>query len=119
MSQANSPRAVTVAEDLARIHSVVETAQRLLDEGRVVDISAIEARTETACAKVLALPVADGRALRALLEALLARFDVLAEALRARFGDFPVLPNIHGVSRGGGGARGATAAYAALLKHFP
>jgi hypothetical protein len=98
-----------IAENLSRIESVLEAAQRLLDEGRVVDISALEARTEQMCAEVLALPPAESRGLRSQLEALLARFDALAEALRARFGDLPVLPT----------ARGATAAYAALLKHFP
>ena len=98
-----------VVQELDKIESVVAAAHRLLAEGRLIDLSALDGRTRALCEAMLTLPVAEAVTLAARLEALLGSLDGLGAALQSRFGDIPVMPS-HG---------SAAAAYASLLKHFP
>jgi hypothetical protein len=105
------PREATAAaeSELAKIEALIAGAHRLLAEGRVIDLAALDGRTRDLCAAVLDLPGPEARAMTGRLQGLLGSLDGLSAALEARFGDLPVLPS-HG---------SAAAAYASLLKHFP
>ena len=97
------------AIELSKLESLIAGAHRLLAEGRVIELSALDNRTRELCKAVLDLPGPEGRAMISKLEKVLDSLDGLSAALQDKFGDVPVLPS-HG---------NAAAAYASLLKHFP
>ena len=99
-------------DELLKIESLIATAVRLLDEGRVVDLAALEERTRRACDAALALPKAESKPLVPAMEALLAALDALTANLRDRFGDIPSLTSLIGSDTAAG-------AYGQTLKHFP
>jgi hypothetical protein len=99
-------------DELLKIESLIATAVRLLDEGRVVDLAALEERTRRACDAALALPRAETKPLVPAMEALLAALDALTINLRGRFGNLPTLASLIGSDT-------ATSAYGQTLKHFP
>lgn len=101
-----------VETELEKVESLIATALRLLGEGRVVDLTALEARTRAVCDAALALPADDRKALIAPMEALLAGLDTLTASLNARFGDLPALTSTVG-------ADAVSSAYGQALKHFP
>jgi hypothetical protein len=102
----------TIEAELLKIESLIATAVRLLDEGRVVELSALQERTKRVCDAALALPRAESRPLLPAMEALLAALDALTGNLGRRFGDMPNLSNLVGADT-------ATSAYGQTLKHFP
>jgi hypothetical protein len=106
-----SAHVAAIDMELTKILSMLSTARRLMDENRVVDLSALEMRTRFLCARVLDLPQLDARKFTAQLEGLLNQLDSLAADMHAKFGDLPVLP-----SRSAATAAGA---YTDVLKHFP
>ena len=97
------------ATELCKLESLIAGAHRLLAEGRVIDLSALDHRTREVCKAALDLPGPEGRAMISKLEKVLDTLDQLSAAMQEKFGDMPVLPS-HG---------SAAAAYASLLKHFP
>ncbi len=97
------------ATELSKLEALIAGAHRLLAEGRVIELSALDNRTRTLCKAVLDLPGPEGRAMIAKLEKVLDSLDGLSAAMQEKFGDMPVMPS-HG---------NAAAAYASLLKHFP
>ncbi len=99
-------------DELLKIESLIATAVRLLDEGRVVDLKALEERTKRACDAALALPRADSRPLVPAMEALLAALDALTANLRDRFSEMPTLSSLIGSDTAAG-------AYGQTMKHFP
>ncbi len=99
-------------DELLKIESLIATAVRLLDDGRVVDLSALEERTKRACNAAVALPRAETQPLIPAMEALLAGLDALTANLNRRFGDLPTLSGLVGSDM-------ATSAYGHTLKHFP
>ena len=99
-------------DELLKIESLIATAVRLLDEGRVVELSALQERTKRICDAALALPKADSRPMIPAMEALLASLDALTANLNGRFGDMPTLANLVGADT-------ASSAYGQTLKHFP
>lgn len=110
MADAPLPTAAALREELVKIDSLIGTARRLLDEGRIVDLKALEDRTRFVCESALKLPVAEARPLAPAMETLMAALDDLTAALNARFGDLPQLEMpTH--------ADAATAAYGQALKH--
>jgi hypothetical protein len=110
-SQDFSAHIAAIEAELAKILSMLSTAQRLMDEERVVDLAVLEARTRTLCAAVLDLPKLEARDIAPKLEDLLNQLDKLAGAMYDKFGELPVLP-----AHNAGTAAGA---YANTLKHFP
>jgi len=111
MTEAPLPTAATLREEMVKIDSLIATARRLLDEGRIVDLKALEDRTRFVCESALQLPAAEAKPLAPALEALMTALDNLTAALTARFGDLPQLEMpTH--------ADAATAAYGQALKHF-
>jgi hypothetical protein len=107
-----SDKTQSLKDELLKIESLIATAVRLLDEGRVVDLAALEDRTKRACDAALALPRAETRPLIPAMEALLAALDALTANLRERFGDIPNLSSLVGTDT-------ATTAYGQTMKHFP
>jgi len=104
--------AEAIQAELLKIESLIATAVRLLDEGRVVELSALQERTKRVCDAALALSREQNRALIPALEALLNALDALTANLNRRFGDIPNLSSP-------AGADVATSAYGQTLKHFP
>ncbi len=101
-----------IQAELLKIESLISTAVRLLDEGRVVELSALQERTKRICDAALALPKAEAAPLIPAMEALLSGLDALTANLSRRFGDIPNLSSMTG-------ADSATSAYGQTLKHFP
>jgi hypothetical protein len=99
-------------DELLKIESLIATAVRLLDEGRVVDLAALEQRTKRACDAALALPREESRPLIPAMEALLAALDALTANLQQRFAGLPSLSSMIGSDT-------AASAYGQTLKHFP
>jgi hypothetical protein len=102
----------SIKAELVKIESLIATALRLLDEGRVVELSALQERTKRVCDAAIRLPRADSTPLIPAMEALLTALDALTDNLSRRFGDIPSLTSLVG-------ADAATSAYGQTLKHFP
>lgn len=102
----------TVKAELMKVESLIGTAIRLLGEGRVVELTALEARTRQVCDAALALAADDRKALVPAMEALLTGLDTLTANLNERFGDMPSLTSTMG-------ADVVSSAYGQALKHFP
>jgi hypothetical protein len=102
----------TIKAELVKIESLIATAVRLLDEGRVVELSALQERTKRICDTALSLPKAQTEPLLPALEALLASLDALMVNLSKRFGDIPSLSSMIGADT-------ASFAYGQSLKHVP
>ena len=101
----------TVKAELVKVDSLIGTAIRLLSEGRVVELSALEARTRQVCNTALALNADDRKALVPAMEALLGGLDKLTADLNEKFGDLPALTSTVG-------ADAASSAYGQALKHI-
>lgn len=71
--------------ELDKAASVVATASRLLDQGRAIDLHALEGKVAGACRAIEALPAEDARDLLPTLEALLEALDGLEGDLRHQF----------------------------------
>ena len=102
----------SIQAELLKIESLIATAVRLLDEGRVVELSALQERTKRVCDAALALPRTESRSLVPAMEALLNALDALTANLNGRFGDIPNLSS-------SAGSDSVASAYGQALKHFP
>ncbi len=102
----------SIKAELVKIESLIATALRLLDEGRVVELSALQERTKRICDAAIRLPRAESAPLVPAMEALLNALDALTANLSRRFGDIPSLSSLVGADT-------ATSAYGQTLKHFP
>ncbi|MGE4062837.1 MAG: hypothetical protein AB7E79_05665 [Rhodospirillaceae bacterium] len=101
----------SVKAELLKVDSLIGTAIRLLSEGRVVELTALEARTRQVCDAALALSVDERKALVPAMEGLLGALDTLTANLNEKFGDLPALSTTVG-------ADAASTAYGQALKHF-
>lgn len=108
----DSPGVGAIDAELLKIESLIATAVRLLDEGRVVELSALQERTKRVCDAAIALPKGEALPLIPAMEALLIGLDALTANLNRRFGDIPNLSSLVGTDT-------ATSAYGQTLKHFP
>lgn len=98
--------------DLAKIESLIATAVRLVEEGRVVDLAALQDRTKHVCDAAVQLPAKEARPLIPAMESVLTQLDALTENLTKRYGDLPTL-----TSRVGSDT--AASVYGRTSKHFP
>ncbi len=80
-----------IEAELTKIESLISTAVRLVGEGRLVDLSALERRTLHACDAAVALPSDESRSLLPVMERLIGSLDELTERLTVEFGDLPKL----------------------------
>lgn len=102
----------SIKAELVKIESLIATALRLLDEGRVVELSALQERTKRVCDAAIRLPKPEAAPLVPAMEALLTALDALTANLSRRFGDIPSLSSMVGADT-------ATSAYGQTLKHYP
>jgi hypothetical protein len=102
----------SIHAELLKIESLIATAVRLLDEGRVVELSALQERTKRVCDAALGLPRTESRTLVPAMEALLNALDALTANLSGRFGDIPNLSSP-------AASDSVASAYGQALKHFP
>ena len=109
---APSSSADALHAELVKIESLISTAVRLLDDGRVVNLQALQTRTKEVCDAALALPRDESSLLIPVMEALLVALDTLTGKLNSRFGDLPTLANLVGADT-------AASLYGQALKHFP
>lgn len=109
MTESIAQSAQAVGLELQKVESLISGAHRLVTEGRLIDLSALDGKVRGLCESVLQLQGPEARAMVSKLQMLLGSLDGLSAALQTRFGDLPVMPS-HG---------SAAAAYATLLKHFP
>jgi hypothetical protein len=112
MTNSSVSNAETIKADLVKVESLIATAIRLLDEGRIVNLSALQGRTKQVCDAALGLARDESRALVPAMEALLTALDTLTAKLNDRFGDLPSLT-------GHVGSDAVASAYGQSLKHFP
>ncbi len=110
MTQQQTPE--MALSEIEKIHAVLSTARRWTNEGRTIDLSAVDARIRTLCATVEALPQAQSRTLAPALTALLNEFDILGKELSERFSGLPTLNDL-------ASAKDAAMIYGAATKHFP
>lgn len=80
-----------IEAELSKIDSLIATASRLVNDGRLVDLSALERRIVAACDAAVALPAYDSRPLLPVMKQIIVNLDDLTLHLSARFGDLPKL----------------------------
>ncbi len=86
MTPTDSEKNSDIATEMDKVASVIATARRMLDEGKMVDLSALGAKVEVLCEGARNAPPAEREALARSMEALVAALDDLAEALKTQFG---------------------------------
>ena len=101
-----------LSADLVKIESLISTAVRLVEEGRVVALAALQERTKQVCDAAVQLPAKDAKPLIPTMESLLKQLDTLTENLTKRYGDLPILSSQVGSNT-------AASVYGRTLKHFP
>ena len=80
-----------IEAELSKIDSLIVTALRLVGDGRLVDLSALERRIIVACDRAVALPANDSRPLLPVMKEIIMKLDDLTLRLSERFGDLPKL----------------------------
>jgi hypothetical protein len=109
---ATTDDALDLNADLLKIESLIATAVRLVDEGRVVDLAALQDRTKHVCDAAVQLSAEEARPLIPAMESVLTQLDALTENLTKRYGDLPALSSRMG-------SIAAASVYGQTLKHFP
>ena len=79
----------SINADLLKIESLISTANRLVDEGRIVDLAALQERTNQVCDAAVQLAPQDAKPLIPAMELVLTQLDSLTENLTKRYGDLP------------------------------
>ena len=75
-----------VKADLSKLVATISTALKLVEKGNLVDLSALETKTQKVCDAALALPAAESRPLLPLMKGIIAGLDALESALEKKFG---------------------------------
>jgi hypothetical protein len=102
----------SINSDLLKIESLISTANRLVDEGRIVDLAALQERTKQVCDAAVQLAPQDAKPLIPAMESVLAQLDSLTENLTKRYGDLPSFSSRVGSDT-------AASVYAQTSKHYP
>lgn len=76
---------VDVAQEIDKVTSVIATARRLLSEGKLVDLSALEEKVRSVCQAIEAQPQKHPEKLQEAMLAAITDLDRLAEDIRQRF----------------------------------
>lgn len=87
MTPTDSVNTPNIASEMDKVASVIATARRLLDDGKMVDLSALGTKVEALCESARKAPAGEREALARSMEALVAALDDLAEALKTQFGN--------------------------------
>lgn len=91
MADPNTWSLSDVHAELDKIESLVSTATRLINDGRMIDLGALLRRTQETCDAAVALPPQDSKSLLPSLELVISKLDALTDQLNTRFGDLPNL----------------------------
>lgn len=93
MTSSSIPLSV-LQDELDKAASLVETAQRLLKTGTMVDLTALEGKVRRICAQLTTMDRDDSRVLVPAVETLLADLDNLDKSIRQRVVQpFPLDPD--------------------------
>ncbi len=76
---------IDVAQEIDKVASVVATARRLLAQGKLVDLSALEEKVRCVCEAIRSRPGEQPEQLQDAMLAAISDLDRLAEDLRQRF----------------------------------
>ena len=87
MTPTDSEKTPDIAAEMDKVASVIATARRMLDEGKMVDLSALGGKVEILCERARNAPPAERDALARSMEALVAALDDLTKALTSQFGN--------------------------------
>ncbi|MEQ8735042.1 MAG: hypothetical protein RIC29_08965 [Rhodospirillaceae bacterium] len=93
MTDMQQPSLSETHSELHKVGSLIATASRLVSEGRLIDLSALQTRTQTACDAVVSLSAKESRTLLPDLEKVISDLDLLTAKLKEQFGDLPNLQN--------------------------
>ena len=91
MTYMQQPSLSETHSELHKVESLIATASRLVSEGRLIDLSALQTRTQTACDAVVSLSAKESRSLLPDLEKVISDLDLLTAKLKEQFGDLPNL----------------------------
>jgi hypothetical protein len=108
----NTASSELALSEIEKVHAVLSTARRMTNDGRTIDLSAVDVRIKRLCDTIEALPSTQGRTLAPALSALLAEFDSLSQELNDRFSGMPSLGDM-------ATTKDAASAYGKTTKHFP
>ena len=75
-----------VKADLSKLVATISTALKLVEKGNLVDLSALETKTQKVCDAALTLPAEESRPLLPLMKGIIAGLDALEAALEKKFG---------------------------------
>jgi len=82
----SAPPPDALKADLSKLAATISTALKLVEKGNLVDLSALEHRTQVVCDAALALPADQSRNLLPVMKGIIAGLDALEEALTHHFG---------------------------------
>ncbi|MBL6927591.1 MAG: hypothetical protein ISR44_00335 [Rhodospirillales bacterium] len=74
-----------VVSEMAKVASVIATARRMLEEGKMIDLSALSGKVEALCAQGISAPREEREAVARALEELVEALDGLAQDLKTQF----------------------------------
>ncbi|MBT3360890.1 MAG: hypothetical protein HN403_14805 [Rhodospirillales bacterium] len=74
-----------VVSEMDKVASVIATARRMLDEGKMIDLSALSGKVEAMCALGIGAPPEQREAVARALEELVGALDALAQDLKTQF----------------------------------
>ena len=77
----SNPKKVPISEQIEQVASLIETAQRLIYQSKVVDVQAIEAKTADLCEALEKLPPNQSKDLLPMVEKLFKSIDQLEKDL--------------------------------------
>ena len=85
MSESPATPEPDVAVEVRKVASLISTARRLLAEGKMVDLSALEGKVKTLCGAICQAPPKDTEGLEASVNDLAEDLDRLTVELTAQF----------------------------------
>ncbi|MBC8159183.1 MAG: hypothetical protein H8E94_07615 [Alphaproteobacteria bacterium] len=84
-NEANADKPTDVVSEMDKVASVIATARRMLDEGKMIDLSALSGKVESLCAMGIGAPPEEREAVARALEELVAALDALAQDIQKQF----------------------------------
>jgi len=73
-----------ILEEVDKVESVISTAQRLLTDGKMVDLSALEGKVKTLCERIADADLKDSNEVGNVLRAVLEKLEQLGDELVAQ-----------------------------------
>ncbi len=80
-----------ISHELEKVASLVQAATRLVNDGRVIDLKALQDRTAILCDAAVTLPAAESKTLLEPMTDLIQHLDRLTVTLTDKYGGLPDL----------------------------